>query len=312
MTLFFESDYQVDPIFEYSSCSNVESALKKCGNVHKSFLDIATRILENSSSEDNAKGPLVSGTIILEEMKKYAETLGLSKKITFAVSTSLLSVSTVSHSGPGSKPIVLVNPESTLPLDLVKGVCAHEIGTHVLRMLNNDKQVWAGANRKLFSLSNHLPTEEGLATLNTLVASGRTSLYNSALNYFAVSLGDSLGFAALFSKLSAYMEDPVKRFKLCTKVKRGLVNTEESGACCLEQSYFIGAIEILRNLNRFDIRHLYCGQIALEDLARIWRRSKKGDLLLPDFLLADQYDKYLDNLRVIAKANFVKSIGLGT
>jgi len=44
----------------------------------------------------------------------------------------------------------------------------HEIGTHLIRTLNETKQVWY-KKRDKFNLKPFLETEEGLATLHTVI-----------------------------------------------------------------------------------------------------------------------------------------------
>ncbi len=152
-----------------------------------------------------------------------------------------------------------------------------------------------------------MATEEGLATLNTLVASNELSLKHSALNYWAVCQGARLSFADLFGKLQKYLPNRDKRFKLCIRVKRGLTDTEKPGACTLDQNYFLGAVDILKTLEATDIRQLYCGQVARSDLKRLNHLVKLQGMQLPPFLSQQNYQNHLMALRRLREIN-----GLGS
>ena len=223
----------------------------------------------------------------------------------------MLSIASVlkpgSESPPDSrKPIVSVNPDARLSPALANGIIAHEIGTHLLRMINEDHQLWAGAGRKAYKLHNHFATEEGLATLNTLVGSGETLLWNSALNYATVCIAARSSFIEVFKFLEPYIPDCHKRFKLCARVKRGFIDTAQPGACNLDQNYFSGAVEILRDLRAVDIRLLYAGQIAYSDLGRLKNLIRTSCIKLPPFLVSpEKYQGYMDTLTRIAQANML-------
>jgi hypothetical protein len=155
-------------------------------------------------------------------------------------------------------------------------------------------------------LSNHYSTEEGLATLNTLIASGERHLWSPALNYWAVCKASRLSFVDLFSQLEPYVTDERKRFKICTRVKRGLADTSQPGACTLDQAYFRGSVDILRKINSVDIRLLYCGQTALADMQRLRNLIRTHCIRLPPFMdTPTKYEVYVDSLKKIAEVNMI-------
>ncbi|EEQ98871.1 conserved hypothetical protein [Perkinsus marinus ATCC 50983] len=180
---------------------------------------------------------------------------------------------------------------------MIPGLCAHEIGTHLLRMLNNDLQPWR-ADRRLSGpkdnrpkLENHFATEEGLATLNALVQSDKRPknaelyLWSPALRYWATVQGQNRSFVQLFHLLQRYVQDPVRRFKLCSRVKRGIRDTGiPRGACTLDQAYFLGAVDILRNLDSIDFVLLHCGLLSRKDLHRVRFCARRHAIRLPHFL----------------------------
>jgi hypothetical protein len=48
------------------------------------------------------------------------------------------------------------------------GVLNHEIGTHLVRRLNDNKQIWYN-QRSRYGLQPYLATEEGLASINSVL-----------------------------------------------------------------------------------------------------------------------------------------------
>ena len=307
---FFESGCSVNPIFAYRN-GRVHSALKKHSVVDFSLLGEAERIIKSCENPQKDATNDVTGSELLQRMRDYVVELGVVKQVVFQEARGMLSIATVLKPGSETpaqerRPIVSVNPDARISSSLADGILAHELGTHLLRMINDDHQIWAGAGRKTYKLANHFATEEGLATINTLVGSGEKLMWNSALNYVAACKAARLSFVELFKYLEPYTPDESKRFKLCARVKRGLVDTSQPGACSLDQNYFGGAVEILRSLSTVDIRLLYCGQIALEDLRRLKNVIRTSCIKLPPFMATpERYSDYVESLKLIAQANML-------
>ena len=96
--------------------------------------------------------------------------------------------------------------------------CAHEIGTHLLRKVNDELQPWWGHDRAKFGLTatarETVATEEGLATLNTTLhfpAGAGRLLHRSALLYYAGAMARELNFVDLFDHLARYEPDDARR-----------------------------------------------------------------------------------------------------
>ena len=95
----------------------------------------------------------------------------------------------------------------------------HEVGTHFVRSANEQqwceyRQMFGGAYRRVgakcvggsekqVSQRELVATEEGLATLNTLLESKGKLLASAALSYVAAVLAQSMGFTQLFVALKA-------------------------------------------------------------------------------------------------------------
>ena len=307
---FFNSGCLKNPVFAYRN-GRISSAIKEYSNVDFDLFQVAKRIIDSAPNPERIGADYLKGTDLLDMMREYVADLGVSKQVVFQEVSGMLSIATVLKPGSESpadarKPVVSVNPDAKLSPALAKGIISHEIGTHLLRMINEDHQVWAGAGRRAYKLQNHFATEEGLATLNTLFGSGETFLWNSALNYASVCKASKSSFIEVYNFLEPYLPDARKRFKLCARVKRGFMDTSQPGACNLDQNYFSGAVEILRNLKVVDIRLLYAGQIAYADLGRLKNLIRTSCIKLPPFLSSpEKYQDYVERLSRIAEANML-------
>lgn len=184
---------------------------------------------------------------------------------------------------------------------MVESLCDHEIGTHLLRMMNEERQKWY-LQRNKWGLSEYITTEEGLATLNAMFSIRHNLLlWSSALKYYAVFKGSELSFVELYKELEEYIDDPKLRFRLCARVKRGLSDTSKKGAFSLDQSYFQGALELLQVFHQIDLPLLYAGQISFQDLHLV-KDDVRADLCrLPRFLRdsagLNLYKEFLNDVR---------------
>ncbi|KAF4710293.1 hypothetical protein FOZ62_027537 [Perkinsus olseni] len=329
MAEFFESRCSKNPVFEYDG--DPDDVFERHSTVDCSLLEeaqrILDRVLEKFGSSDayleTAFGSeKVEGTELRSQMEEYLAGLGLLGVVTIKTSSKLLSIANVVKTPPDKH--VLHLTDTPVPAGMIPGLCAHEIGTHLLRMLNNDLQPWradrclAGDKGRRIKLANHFATEEGLATLNALVQSEKRPnsaelfLWSPALRYWATVQGQNRSFVQLFELLERYVQDPIRRFKLCSRVKRGIRDTGVPvGACTLDQAYFLGAVDILRHLESIDFVLLYCGLLSRKDLHRVRFCARRHAIRLPQFLgTIDRTKKYIEALRKVARVNQI-SIGQG-
>ena len=114
-------------------------------------------------------------------------------------------------------------------------------------------------------------------------------------------MADSMTFEQLFNHMAAYIEIPDERWKLVTRVKRGISDPHAVGGYSRDQSYFEGAIDILQNLEDIDFNLLMSGKICLDELERIKRLSRVNTIKLPKFF--QNMKKYKDSLRKIGIQN---------
>jgi hypothetical protein len=199
---------------------------------------------------------------------------------------------------------------------------AHEIGTHLLRVVNDEVQPWRGsAGRSKFGLHasstrEFKETEEGLASINTALhaGGGKNSrfLFREALLYYTAAMAGKLAFVDLFAHIAPYMPDPKRRFEFVTRIKRGIADQTQPGGSGKSQIYFEGAVNILRRVHfsecvspsspaYFDLRLLYSGRLMLSELSRVRRIAHMTTITLPAF--AHDMEAYEKQLRSMAVLN---------
>lgn len=195
----------------------------------------------------------------------------------------------------------------------LKMFVAHEIGTHLIRVINDEIQPWSGsAGKTKFGLHTRASrefkrTEEGLASVNTALHSGGGPrgrfLYREALLYYAASRAKELGFVPLYIKLARYIPDNWRRYLFVVRIKRGVVDQTGGGGNGKVQSYFEGAVEILKQWHTLDLRLLYAGRLTLAEMQRCKRLAQLQTIILPSF--ARNLEVYRGQLRQMAILNLL-------
>jgi len=125
-------------------------------------------------------------------------------------------------------------------------------------------------------------------------------LYNAALHYYSCYLASLVSFEQLYKELEKYIKDPVKRWKECVRVKRGISDTSLSGGMYKDQVYLRGCVEILKNRKKLDFVMLYSGKIHYKDLPKLIKNNviKTEHMKLPYFI--NNLDKYKEGMDRIA------------
>jgi len=168
----------------------------------------------------------------------------------------------------------------------VEALIAHEIETHVLTAENGDHQPYLILRR---GCANYLDTQEGLAIFNQnrVLSAYHERRFNPPRNV----LGLEFGLVHSFAETRAFLAEelgytPEKSLTQAISIKRGLNDTSQHGGFTKSIVYFRG----LRAIERFvekggDLRSLYRGKIALEDLGLIDEvEDIQPPLLLPTWL----------------------------
>jgi hypothetical protein len=311
---FFESGCTINPIFEYADGLDPSLYLSKfppCADYVESARFILDSCLKEYGSETRYLqidgGELLTQQETVDYFDAYMRNLNLDGMVNVVFSENAIAPTAVTHNPKNRTAQVTVSLPISYRRWKISGVLHHEIGTHLIRTINERKQIWHSKRAK-FELMSYTETEEGLASLNTQIEAAMDSnrkpyLWSAALHYYSSALAKSMSFVEIFNSLRKYVDDPIKRWKECVRVKRGLVDSSLPGGCCKDQMYLRGAAKILKHRHEIDFQKLYIGKLSLEDYFRpdIQEVMNTQELLYPTFL--SNIPVYLSALDRIAELN---------
>mmetsp|Transcript_98152 Transcript_98152/g.174727 ORF Transcript_98152/g.174727 Transcript_98152/m.174727 type:complete len:1017 (+) Transcript_98152:180-3230(+) len=314
MEAFFEGGCTEAPKFTYSYSDEVVSkAFQDNSTVCFDYLPDAKRIMDKVLQSPGGPDAFmqlmygeekVSSDELRDLIADYLKDHNVEDLVEIRIVEGMLSAANV-VSGDGK--MVVNIAKGPVSKTLIQSICDHEVGTHLLRMMNDEHQVWHGI-RNRYRLANPWTTEEGFATLNTYQTLPSKLMFPQALRYWAVCRGAQTGFVELFHELQAYVSDTKRCWQICCRIKRGMLDTSQPGAFYMDQAYFKGAVEILKHLDEVDFGKLYAGQIALQDLDKVHFLLRKEVVRLPRFLnSAETLKKYLAHCRVLIKENMIET-----
>jgi len=258
------------------------------GTLHEFYLSMGDRV----SSEDS-----------LNYFAFYLRDQGLSK---LGISMEVCEDAASPTFCVGTKLIIRV-PMKNYRQGRIQGVAHHEISTHLIRYINDTKQVWH-KKKNTYGLRSHIVTEEGLATVHSCVHSPHKLLAHAAIHYYAVVQASRMTFVQLFECLLPWIGDVERTWTECVRVKRGISAKRKGGSFTKDQIYLIGSLKILKLRRKIDIRLLYAGKLALEDLEKVQQNDigvNLNDLIMPKFIEED-FKQYMRALDEIASVNGVK------
>ena len=187
-----------------------------------------------------------------------------------------------SQDHPEVRHTLFVSTANKLRKHELRQFVAHEIGTHLLRVVNDEVQPWRGSSgRKKFNLHSNSTrefreTEEGLATINTVLHSGEVflkTLFREALLYYACAKSATMNFVQLFTELAPHALSK-KALRLALAYQARAAGPIAAGRLGKAQVYFEGALTILRrDFDADDLRLLYAGRLMLSEMDRVgdWR-----------------------------------------
>lgn len=158
---------------------------------------------------------------------------------------------------------IFISSGSLFSFSELDRLIVHEIGTHVLRYENGNKQKYM-----IFSqgFPDFLKTEEGLAIWseykNNLLSNNDMVKYCARL--IACYVCFNFSFSEVFKMIVPFLnyEDS---FDIVARVKRGLIDTSRPGGFTKDQIYYSGFNDI-KNLPQQDIKKLFIGKIGIEHL----------------------------------------------
>lgn len=285
----FLFDPEYNPQFEYEDDFD-EDDLVSHGEVSDELLSTAKYILNKVAKQwpDDAtfvaetEGSLLSQAELDQAIRSYLSRHKLETVVTVNYSSKVLARTSVTGNTLNIRTPIQYRAQG------VQGMLEHEIGVHVLRRLNDEKQPWRG-HRSKFHLAPYLVTEEGLAVLHASVIREDKNIWPAALSYYAVYLSSKMGFAQLYKELRQFVSDPERAWSVAVRCKRGLKDTSLPGGYTKNQVYLKGAVEVARWLKKhdFDARALYVGKVALEDIDRLMANSElpPEEFMVPQLIL---------------------------
>lgn len=304
---FFQSDYKYEPQFEYAQ-PEPRSVLEKYREGSGLFLEQAVGIMEcvlkkfvsYENFEEVTGGNVPPKSQVWAAVRKYLQKEGCVGEVVVRLSDELLSQAVM----------VVESCRPTLTINLagarqhwLEGMLRHEIGTHYLRGVNNNQQPWATTEgRKQFGLKPANPTEEGLASLHSVLLRKQPYLWRAALLYYTVYHATSMSFSQLFSHIARFVQDPDVRWEYCLRAKRGQTDTSQPGCFSKDQVYLDGILRILRHRRNIDFKMLTSlGKVSFEDVERLRHLAVLNRTRIPHFM-RDQ-ERYLQHLDHIVAVN---------
>ena len=285
-----------------------EKKLTQYGVPQKKYLDLATAILEKTYFGRNeqdlymTKGKKLSQEEVDRKIRSFLEMHRLEDRFNLVWSSSFVSRTTIS-----SDTIKLRLPAEFRQEDLL-GMLYHEIGTHAIRRINYEQQPWFKKKKK-FGFSSYLKTEEGIASLHSLIPHSYKSAFVSAIRYIAADTANKGSFAETWAALEPYVEDLDRRWTIVFRQKRGITDTSQPGGYTKDLVYFEGLVEVWRWLSsqNFALADLYYGKLALEDVPKAVSMNPEFDPLLPSFYTHD-FTNYRKQMLEIGEYNLLNQL----
>ncbi|XP_019581879.2 putative tyrosine carboxypeptidase MATCAP2 isoform X1 [Rhinolophus sinicus] len=304
---FFKSDYTYNPQFEYANPS-LPGVLARHGNASDRFLKQSINIMELTLQkygsyekfEQATGGSLLSKTRIWSHVRKYMMKEGCMGEIVVHLTEDLLS--RASMTVVNGCPTLTINV-STAREHWLEGMLRHEIGTHYFRGINNLQQPWnSWTGRKKHELKPNNPTEEGLASIHSVLFRKDPFLWRAALLYYTVYRASQMSFCELFRDIGKFVKDPNTRWDYCVRAKRGWTDTSQPGCFSKDQVYLDGILQILRYRQTIDFHLLTAlGKVSYEDVDRLKGLAVTENMRVPHFL--QDHDRYMEHLEKIMEVN---------
>ncbi|CAH2301124.1 Hypothetical predicted protein [Pelobates cultripes] len=304
---FFKSNFMYNPQFDFGK-PPLPSASVQHSQASNRFLQVAINIIENTlkkyTNYENYQqvtgGNLLTTKQIYQQARKYMETEGCQGEIAVNITEDVVlqaSMGTVKR-----QPTMTINV-SMAREQWLQGTLRHEIGTHYFRTVNNSKQPWNNSKgREKYGLEPENPTEEGLATIHSLLFHPDPDLCRVALLYYTIYQASSMSFSELFEHLKIFVKDPDARWYYCVRAKRGQTDTSQPGCCNKDQVYLEGVLHILRHRHAIDFKLLMAmGKVSYLDINRLKKVAMLSKPRIPHYL--KDRNQYMMGLEKIMQVN---------
>ncbi|XP_071487523.1 microtubule-associated tyrosine carboxypeptidase 1-like [Diadema antillarum] len=298
-----------NPQFEYDHPAS-EKVMKSYSLASHKLAPQALKIMEVAldrygsyeAFEEAIAGKRLTHTEFCWLFKDFVSAEGLENQVHLNLTPDLLSRAVMTRLR--SRPTMNVNSK-VLREGWARGLLQHEIGTHYIRSANNRYQPWHNnRGRKRHALLPMNPTEEGLASLHSVLGRDDPCLWRSAMLYYTVYQASLLSFADLFEHLGRFIKNPEVRWDYCMRAKRGQGDTSKPGCFNKDQVYLSGALQVLRFRHEIDFHALVkMGRVAFQDVERLRREAVMADgvVAIPSFMV--DLESYLQQLNEIRLKN---------
>uniref|UniRef100_A0A674KJ49 KIAA0895 n=1 Tax=Terrapene triunguis TaxID=2587831 RepID=A0A674KJ49_9SAUR len=304
---FFKSDFTYNPQFEYANPA-LPNVLAKHSQASNKFLKQSVNIMERTLQkygsyekfEQATGGSLLPKSRIWNHVRKYMVKEGCLGEIVVHLTEDLLS--RASMTVVNGRPTLTINV-STAREHWLEGMLRHEIGTHYFRGINNNSQPWCNWNgRKKLGLKPINPTEEGLASIHSVLFRKDPFLWRAALLYYTVYQASQMSFSQLFQDVGRFVKDPNTRWDYCVRAKRGWTDTSQPGCFSKDQVYLDGILQILRYRESIDFHLLMAlGKVSYEEVDRLKEFAVIENMRVPHFL--QDHVRYMEHLEKIMEVN---------
>lgn len=298
----FFDDQHYNPQFVYEEPVTLQK-LQEYGVPRQPYLQLAERIVKEAYFGRNEQdlwmmeGSEISQADVEKKIRAFLAMHGLEKRFQLIWSSTFITRAAITTD------TIKLRLPCTFRKEGLISVIYHEIGTHALRRINYEQQPWY-KKKKTFGFGEYLYTEEGLASLHSLLPRSFKSAFNSALRYLCVAWAQEHSFSELWQLLTPYVQDPNRRWDIVIRQKRGMSDTSQPGGFTKDLCYFQGMVDVWRWLSEreFDVTPLYYGKLALEDVERAQELNPEFEPQLPSFFTLSHH-KYAKQLQQIGEIN---------
>uniref|UniRef100_A0A8C5KD45 Microtubule associated tyrosine carboxypeptidase 1 n=1 Tax=Jaculus jaculus TaxID=51337 RepID=A0A8C5KD45_JACJA len=312
---FFQSRYTYNPQFEYQEpmpTTVLEKYQEASGQFIHQAVGIIEAVLEKFGTyehfEATTGGQLLTKCQIWSIVRRYMQKEGCVGEVVVQLSEDLLSQAVMMVEN--SRPTLAINLTGARQYWL-EGMLRHEIGTHYLRGVNNSRQPWHNAEGRLqYGLKPANPTEEGLASLHSVLFRKQPFLWRAALLYYTIHRAARMSFRQLFQDLAHYVQDADVRWEYCVRAKRGQKDTSQPGCFSKDQVYLDGILRILRHRRTIDFPMLTSlGKVSYEDVDHLRPHGVLDNTRVPHFM--QDLGRYRQQLEHIMATNRLDEAELG-
>jgi len=250
------------------------------GKVDKKLYDRAVKYINSNSIKDD-KSKILNCKQIQKRLEEFLKENKLVKwkiKVVEGSSTDIA----INKSG-----IIILKNGVEFTENRLKAVIIHEICTHIYRFENGKLEKY-----KIFEngTANYITTEEGLAIYNQKELNIPLGLkdFTPALLVIGIYLGDEMSFAELFQYLKEFYKLSDERaWRICFRVKRGLIDTSRKIVFTRDLVYFKGYMlvkDYLEKNGQDGLKNLYIGKIGINDLQYLGKLDQYKVRYLPKYV----------------------------